>query len=307
MTTPSETPSETPADVDHGAVTEDATKADTTEETPVPGDSEDPNADRQYHLEVTSADIADSVLLPGNPDRIETITDIWDDATTVASHREYRTATGSYNEVPISVTSTGIGGPSAAIALEELARADAETFIRVGSCGAIQPGVDVGDLVITSGAMRQEGTSEEYVESTYPAVADHEVVSALIAAAERLDYDYHVGVTMSADSFYAGQGRPGFDGYEAPGSDDLVESLRNANVVNIEMEAATILTLATLYGLRAGAVCTVYANRQTGEFRTADDSRAAKTASLAVVLLARMDQRKRELGVSQWHAGLSLD
>lgn len=301
MTTPSD-PSDTPTDVDDQAVPEDG-----ADDATVPGDSEDPNANRQYHLDVTSEDVADCVLLPGNPDRVETITEIWDDATTVASHREYRTATGSYNEVPISVTSTGIGGPSAAIALEELARVDAETFIRVGSCGTIQPGVDVGDLVITSGAMRQEGTSEEYVESSYPAVADHEVVSALIAAAERLDYDYHVGVTMSADSFYAGQGRPGFDGYEARGSDDLIESLRNANIINIEMEAATILTLANLYGLRAGAVCAVYANRQTGEFRTKGDSRAAETASLAVVLLARMDQRKRAAGVSQWHAGLSLD
>jgi uridine phosphorylase len=290
----------TPSDVDEGV-------AEEMDDSAVPGDSEDPNADRQYHLEVTSDDVANSVLLPGNPDRIGTITDLWDDATTVATHREYRTATGSYNETPISATSTGIGGPSAAIALEELARVGSETFIRVGSCGAIQPEIDVGDLVITSGAVRQEGTSEEYVDPTYPATADHEVVSALIAAAERLGYDYHVGVTMSADSFYAGQGRPGFDGYEAPGSDDLVDSLRNANVKNIEMEAATILTLASIYGLRAGAVCAVYANRQTGEFRTEGDSRAAETASLAVALLAEMDRRKRESGVSQWHAGLSLD
>lgn len=270
-------------------------------------DSEDPNADRQYHLDVTGEDVADSVLLPGNPERIETITGLWDDATTVASHREYRTSTGHYDGTPISATSTGIGGPSAAIALEELARVGCETFIRVGSCGAIQPEVDVGDLVITSGAVRQEGTSKEYIGTDYPAVADHEVVSALVAAAERLGYDYHVGLTMSADSFYAGQGRPGFEGYEAPGSDELVETLRKANVTNIEMEAATILTLASLYDLRAGAVCAVYANRQTGEFRTEGDTRAAETASLAVDLLARMDEHKRAAGVTQWHAGLSLD
>jgi len=291
----------TPSDVDESA----ATEADTV--TDVPGNSEDPNADRQYHLELTADDVADSVLLPGNPERIGTIVDLWDDAATVASHREYRTATGRYEGTPISATSTGIGGPSAAIAVEELARVGCETFIRVGSCGAIQPEVDVGDLVITSGAVRQEGTSEEYIETAYPAVASHEVVSALVAAAERLGYDYHVGLTMSADSFYAGQGRPGFDGYEAPGSDELVETLRNANVTNIEMEAATILTLASLYGLRAGAVCAVYANRQTGAFRTEGDSRAAETASLAVDLLARMDERKREAGVSVWHAGLDLD
>ena len=270
-------------------------------------DSEDPNTDRQYHLEVTSDDVADSVLLPGNPERIETITGLWDESTTVANHREYRTATGQYGGCDISATSTGIGGPSAAIALEELARVGSETFIRVGSCGAIQPEIELGDLVITSGAVRQEGTSKEYIKSEYPAVADQEVVCALVAAAERLGYDYHVGLTMSADSFYTGQGRPGFEGYEAPGSQRLLDELRNANVANIEMEAATILTLAAIYGLRAGAVCAVYANRSTGEFRTEGDGRAAETASLAVALLARMDRIKREQGVDMWHAGLSLD
>ncbi len=269
-------------------------------------DSEDPNADVQYHLEVGPADVADTVLLPGNPERLETIVADWDNHDVVAHHREYRTATGSYEGTPISVTSTGIGSPSAAIAVEELARVGTETFIRVGSCGAIQPEMAVGDLVITTGAVRQEGTSEEYVREEYPATADYEVVSALVAAAERLGYDYHTGVTMSADSFYAGQGRPGFDGFEAAGSTDLVDQLAEANVKNIEMEASAILTLANIYGLRAGAVCTVYANRETGEFRTEGESRAAETATLATHLLAKMDTVKREAGVDRWHAGLSI-
>jgi uridine phosphorylase len=270
-------------------------------------DSEDPNADTQYHLDVTDDDVADSVLLPGNPDRIEKITAVWDSAERVASHREYRTATGSYRETPISVTSTGIGGPSTAIALEELARVGADTFIRVGSCGTVDPDIAVGDLVITSGAMRQEGTSSEYIDETYPATADHEVVTALVAAAERLGHDYHVGTTLSTDSFYAGQARPGFEGYAAPGSEDLLATLRSANVANIEMEAATVLTLAGLYGLRASAVCTVYANRETGEFETVGESRAAETASLAVALLAEMAAVKREAGADRWHAGLTLE
>lgn len=270
-------------------------------------DSEDPNAEVQYHIEVGPDDVAPAVLLPGNPERIERITDLWDDADERGHHREYRTVTGTYETTPISVTSTGIGGPSAAIAVEELARVGADTFIRVGSCGAIQEGMAVGDLVITTGAVRQEGTSDEYVREDYPASADHEVVSALVAAAERLDYDYHTGITMSADSFYAGQGRPGFEEFEAAGSDRLVEDLRAANVKNIEMEASAILTLANVYGLRAGAVCSVYANRVTGEFRTEGDRRAAETASLAVALLVRMDERKREAGVDRWHAGLALD
>ena len=273
----------------------------------MPGDSEDPNADVQYHLEVGPDDVAETVLVPGNPERLEKIVDFWDDHEIRAHHREYRTATGTYEGTPISVTSTGIGSPSAAIAVEELARVGCETFIRVGSCGAIQPEMDVGDLVITTGGVRQEGTSDEYVREDYPAAADHEVVSALVAAAERLGYDYHTGITMSADSFYAGQGRPGYEGFEAAGSDDLVEQLKEANVKNIEMEASAIMTLANIYGLRAGAVCTVYANRETGEFRTEGESRAAETATLATHLLAKMDEAKREAGADRWHAGLSIN
>lgn len=270
-------------------------------------DSEDPNADVQYHIEVGEDDVANAVLLPGNPERVEKITQFWDSADEKAFHREYRTVTGDYDGTPISVTSTGIGSPSAAIAVEELARIGGDTFIRVGSCGAIQPEMDVGDLVITTGGVRQEGTSDEYVREDYPAVADFEVVSALVAAAERLDYDYHTGITMSADSFYAGQGRPGFEGFLAEGGEELVSHLKDANVKNIEMEASAILTIANVYGLRAGAVCSVYANRETGEFRTEGEHRAAETASLAVKLLARMDEVKAEAGVDRWHPGLSLD
>ncbi len=270
-------------------------------------DSEDPNADVQYHLEVGPDDVAGTVLLPGNPERLEKIVAHWDDHELRAHHREYRTATGSVEGTPISVTSTGIGSPSAAIAVEELARVGVDTFVRVGSCGALQAEMDVGDLVISTGAVRQEGTSDEYVREDYPATADYEVVSALVAAAERLGYDYHTGITMSADSFYAGQGRPGFEGFEAAGSSDLVDQLKAANVKNIEMEASAIFTLANLYGLRAGAVCSVYANRETGEFRTEGESRAAETASLATHLLAKMDETKRAAGADRWHAGLSLE
>ncbi|CCQ33402.1 Uridine phosphorylase protein [Halorhabdus tiamatea SARL4B] len=273
----------------------------------MPGDSEDPNEDEQYHLAVSPEDVADTVLLPGNPERIEKITRFWDGAEEKAHHREYRTVTGEYDGTPISVTSTGIGGPGASIAVEELARVGADTFIRVGSTGSIREEVSVGDLVITTGAVRQEGTSKEYVREDYPATADHEVVSALVAAAERLDYDYHLGTTLSADSFYPGQGRPGFEDFEAPDSDTLVEDLQEVNVTNIEMEASAILTIANVYDLRAGAICAVYANRVTGEFRTESDQRASEVASLATKLLARMDQIKAEAGVDHWHPGLELD
>lgn len=270
-------------------------------------DSEDPSDDAQYHVAVGPDDIAPAVLLPGTPERIEKIAAVWDEATERAYHREYRTVTGSYEDVPITATSTGIGSPSAAIAVEELARIGAETLIRVGSCGAIDPDIAVGDLVITTGAVRQEGTSDEYVRDDYPAVADHEVVSALVAAAERLGHDYHVGLTMSADSFYPGQGRPGYEGFTAAGSETLIDELRAVNVKNIEMEASAILTLASIYGLRAGAVCAVYANRITGEFRTDGENRAAETASLAVTLLHRMAEITSAAGSDRWHPGLRLE
>lgn len=268
--------------------------------------SEDPREDEQYHLEVRSGDVADSVLLPGDPDRVDTIVDGWDDHEIVADHREYRTATGSYEDTPISVTSTGIGSPSAAIAVEELARVGAETMIRVGSCGAIQPETDLGDLIITSGAVRQEGTSSEYVREEYPAVADHAVVAALVAAAEELGYDYHVGLTASTDSFYAGQSREGYEGFLARDAEEQIEELRRAGVLNFEMEASALLTLANIYGLRGGAVCTVYADRTSGEFAVTGERRAAKTASKAVSLLAEMDERVEQSGADEWHAGLGI-
>ena len=273
----------------------------------MPRDSEDPNEAVQYHLEVGPGDVADSVLLPGNPERVAKIVDEWDDHAVVGDHREYRTATGTHEGTPISVTSTGIGSPSAAIAVEELARVGAETLLRVGSCGAIHEETSVGDLVITTGAVRQEGTSKEYIREDYPASADHRVVAALVAAAEDLGYDYHLGVTCSTDSFYAGQSRPGFRDFEARGSEAAIEELRQAGVLNFEMEAAAILTLASLYGLRAGAVCTVYANRVTGEFRTEGERKAAKCASLAVTYLEEMDAAVESSDSDHWHAGLSID
>jgi uridine phosphorylase len=293
-------------DDENGTADESEATGNQAENDDRPADSEDPNEEVQYHLEVGPDDVAETVLVPGNPERVEKITESWDDSEVVAHHREYRTATGTYDGTPISVTSTGIGSPSTAIAVEELARVGADTFIRVGSCGAIREEAAVGDLVITSGAVRQEGTSDEYVREDYPAIADHAVVSALVAAAEKLDYDYHVGLTCSTDSFYAGQGRPGYEGFEARGSDDLVAELRAANVLNFEMEASAILTLANVYGLRAGAVCTVYANRVTGEFRTAGERKAARTASLATHILARMDDAVAESDADAWHAGLDL-
>ena len=262
---------------------------------------------KQPHLLVEPGDLNDVALLPGDPGRVDRIAGHCEDSEVVARNREYKLVNATYEGRELTICSTGIGSPSAAIAVEELARVGAGTLVRVGSCGSIVPEAAVGELVITTAAVRQEGTSKEYVREDYPASADHRVVSALVAAAEELGYDYHLGVTCSTDSFYAGQSRPGFEGFEARDSEANIDDLRQAGVVNFEMEAASILTLASLYGLRAGAVCTVYANRETGEFRTEGEAKAAECASLAVTYLERMDDAVEQSDSDHWHAGLSIE
>ena len=260
----------------------------------------------QYHIACRPGDVARYVLLPGDPERVPKISSLWNEAREVAFHREYRTHTGRYKGVPISVTSTGIGGPSTAIAVEELAAIGANTFIRVGSTGAIQPGIEIGDLIIAKAAVRLEGTSKQYVRVEYPAVADLEATLALIEAAESLDLRYHLGITASTDSFYLGQGRPGLNGYFPSFARDIVDDLRQANVTNFEMEAATLFTLAGVYGLRAGCVCAVFANRVTDEFGKAGEREAAMVASEAVKILAERDEEKERAGKRIWFPGLKL-
>jgi len=257
----------------------------------------------QYHIACKPGDVARYVLLPGDPERVPKISSLWDEAREIAFHREYRTHTGKYKGVPISVTSTGIGGPSTAIAIEELAAIGADTFIRVGSTGAIQPGMEIGDLIIAKAAVRLEGTSKQYVRVD-PASADLEVTLALIEAAETLGVRYHIGITASTDSFYLGQGRPGLNGYFPSFARNVVDDLRQARVTNFEMEAATLFTLANIYGLRAGCVCAVFANRVTNEFGKAGEKEAAMVASEAVKILAEWDEEKERKGKKVWFPGL---
>jgi uridine phosphorylase len=251
----------------------------------------------QYHLMIKPGDVAKYVLLPGDPERVPIIARFWDKAWHVASHREYVTYSGYYKGVFISATSTGIGAPATAIALEELARVGAEVFIRVGTTGALRRDVSVGDVVISTGAVRLEGTSRHYVMPEYPAVASYDVVLALIDAAESLGVRYHVGLTASSDSFYVGQERPGFRDYLPPFQRGLIDYLRSVNVLNFEMEASLIFTLANIYRLRAGAVCAAIANRETGEFKPgAGVEDAIRVANEAVKILYEWDEEKRRIG-----------
>ena len=254
----------------------------------------------QYHIHLKPGDVSRYVLLPGDPDRVPKITKNWDKVIEVAKHREYLTHTGFYKGVKVSACSTGIGSPAAAIAVEELANIGADTFIRVGSTGSIREECKCGDLIISTGAVRLEGTSKEYVRVEYPAVASYDVVAALIEAAESFGYRYHVGITASTDSFYCGQARPGFGGYKQSWMEDLIPDLRAANVYNLEMEAAVILTLANLFGLRAGTVCAVFANRITDEFKVVGEEEAGKTATEAVKILHEWDEAREKKGKKYW-------
>lgn len=258
----------------------------------------------QYHLRLKPSDVSRYVLLPGDPDRVVKITKYWDEAKEVARNREFVTHTGVYKGVRASACSTGIGSPAAAIAVEELANIGVDTFIRVGSTGSIREECKCGDLVISTGAVRLEGTSKQYVRIEYPALASYEIVAALVEAAEVLGYRYHVGITASTDSFFCGQARPGFKGYWQSWIDGLIPDLRAANVINFEMEAAALFTLANLFGLRAGAVCAVFTNRITDEFDVAGEEEAGKTASEAVKILHEWDKAREEKGKKYWFPAL---
>ena len=215
----------------------------------------DKNADTagklQYHLKVKPEDVADYVLLPGDPARVGMIGEHIDNPREIAYHREYRTVTGSYHGIGISGTSTGIGCPSAAIAVEELANVGATHFVRVGSSAAFVPGINTGDILINTATMRLDGTSAAYVDAGFPAVADHFMVRVLIDAAHELaaerGFGVHVGINASSDAFYA----------ETP---EVVENLMKHNIMNIEMESSAIFTIAHLRKLSAAMVCAVSYN-----------------------------------------------
>ncbi len=243
----------------------------------------------QYHIRCKNGDVNKYVLLPGDPDRVNIIADEWDKSRFIANNREYRTFSGFINNIPVSACSTGIGGGSSAIAIEELANLGADTFIRVGSCGAIQENINCGDLIICSGAMRQDSTSEDYIDLSYPAVANYEVVSALINACKKLNVKYHVGISCTTSSFHCGQSRPGFKNYTQSFHAKKIQDLKNAGVLNFEMEAATIFTLSGIYGLRAGAVLTVVADRNKNKFEYSSVDMSIKVANEAVKILASCD------------------
>ncbi len=253
------------------------------------------NADKQYHLQVGRGDVGRYVILPGDPKRCAKIAKYFDRAELVADSREFVTYTGELDGVKVSVTSTGIGGPSAAIAMEELVMSGADTFIRVGTCGGMQTEVMSGDLVIASGAIRMEGTSREYAPVEFPAVADIEVVNALIGAAKKLRQPYHVGVVQSKDSFY-GQHSPEIK----PVSYELMnqwEAWKRLGCLASEMESAALFVVASSLRVRVGSCFLVMANQEREKAGldnpvVRDTDMAVRVAVQALRTLIAQDQNK---------------
>ena len=206
----------------------------------------------QYHVHVKPGDVGEYVILCGDPGRVEKIAAYLDDPVFVSQNREYTVYNGYLGGTLVTVASTGIGGPSAAICVEELIKCGAKVFIRVGTSGGIRPDVVGGDLVIATAAVRDDGTSREYLHESYPAAADFTVVRALVCEAESLDIRHHVGVVQSKDSFY-GETNP----ETMPISDALVrrwESYVRLGCLTSEMECAAIFAVAQTRGVYAGAV-----------------------------------------------------
>ena len=255
--------------------------------------SEDVN--RQYHIQVAKGEVGRYVILPGDPKRCVKIAQYFDNPVLIADNREYITYTGTLDGVKVSVTSTGIGGPSASIAMEELYRCGADTFVRIGTCGGMQTEIKSGDIVIATAAVRMEGTSREYAPIEYPAVANLDVTNALVEAAKEKGFIYHTGVVQSKDSFY-GQHEP----ERMPVSYELQnkwEAWKRMGCKASEMESAALMIVAGHLRVRFGADFLVMGNQERNalgmENPIVHDTEAAITVAVeAIRKLIKADREK---------------
>ena len=250
---------------------------------------------KQYHIGVGPDDIGKYVILPGDPKRCAKIAAHFDNAKLVGDSREYVTYTGYLNGVKVSVTSTGIGGPSASIAMEELVACGAHTFIRVGTCGGMDPKIMGGDIVIAQAAVRAEGTSKEYAPIEYPAVATFEVIEALKNASDKLNHTSHVGVVQCKDAFY-GQHRP----ETLPNHVELLnkwDAWCRMGCLASEMESAALFIVAGYLHVRVGSCFLVVANQERAKLglenkQVHDTEGAIKVAIEALKDLIEKDKQK---------------
>ena len=250
---------------------------------------------RQFHIQCEKGEVGGYCLLPGDPGRCEAIARHFDGAVHVRTNREYATWTGTLLGEPVSVVSTGIGGPSAAIAMEELANLGTHTFVRVGTCGGIDLSVQSGDVVVATGAVRMEGTSREYAPIEWPAVPDFAVTCALAQACQNLGYSWHAGVVQCKDSFY-GQHSPG----RMPVSYELEqkwEAWKRLGVLASEMESAALFAVAAARRVRCGSVFHVIWNQEReaaglDQKESHDTSAAIRAGVEALKILIRQDRER---------------
>ena len=263
---------------------------------------------RQYHIGLAPGEVARYIMLVGDSARATRVAGLFDRVDIERRNREYVTYTGVHQGLPLTVMGTGMGGGPTEIAVVELSQiVEHPVMIRCGSSGALQPNIQLGDLAISQAALRLENTTRYFVDEGYPAVADPQAVLALAGAAEANGYRYHVGITATAPSFYGAQGRnvPGF----APREPEIVARLAAQGVKNLEMETSTLLTLATLRGFIAGAVCAIYATRHDNVFITPAQKDAAELACVTTGLHALHTLHAMELARGTrpvWHPGLPL-
>lgn len=248
---------------------------------------------KQYHINCGKGDVGHYCILPGDPGRSVIVAAHFERAQEVAINREFTTYTGFLSGEKVSVTSTGIGGPSAAIAMEELAALGVHTFIRVGTCGGINLSVKSGDCIIATGAVRQEGTSREYAPASYPAVSDFKVASALWDACGILGYTRHAGVVQSKDSFY-GQHSP----ERMPVAERLQynwHAIKRLGVLASEMETAALFTVAASLGVKCGSVLSVLWNqeRKAEGFDEADDLDTEKAVLVGIEALKLLIEQSK--------------
>lgn len=247
----------------------------------------------EFHLKIKKGDVGRYVILPGDPGRCEKIAGYLDDAHFVASNREYTIYTGHLDGQMVSVCSTGIGGPSAAIAMEELSHVGANTFIRVGTSGGMAPKVLGGDLVIATGAIRAEGTGREYAPIEFPAVANFDVVGALKKAAKESGSPFHVGVVQCKDSFY-GEHDP-----ESMASSHELKAKWDAwlrcGALASEMESAALFVVGAVRDLRVGTVLTVFGNQTRREMGLSDELKFDTDLAVRVAVAAMRELIKEDL------------
>lgn len=245
-----------------------------------------------YHIEMKKGDVGRYVFLPGDPGRCELIASYFDDPQLIAYNREYKTYTGTLLGEKVSVTSTGIGCPSTAIAVEELIMIGADTFIRVGTSGGMQPYLKAGDLGIVTGAIRDEGTTLHYMPPEFPAVADMDVILSLREAAQKLENSHHLGISHSKDSFF-GQHQP----ERMPVDSRLLNRWKawvQGGAICSEMEAAAIFVLSSIYRKRAGGIMLIGWNQEGNnpEEHVSDLTQLIETAIESVKILIKKDIEK---------------